>query len=509
MVVSGSSSADPVVSSGEPCTDMVVAGSASAAPSTAMLGVRTSSRHGRGKHYSIGFDKQGFFKMVDIYNKFAIRVCDKLFGDDAAAIGGAAAAAIGGAAAGGAPKFTVQELHKLKTDYDKGAAWTAEEVQELRALPLIMLKAHWKDEHQLNTFREQLTNLMKHVSELQKTSGKHDHEIAALKQVIAELRQCGADSLSVAAGGAGSSVVAAGGAGSSVVAAGASAVDLDARLKKLEAGPGYTRESIKEIQAKYVVNAPMTEEERASWDEQPLILRKFQWRVNYNNECILKRITKLEQQALPKDQPVAAGSAVVAAGASVADLDSRLKKLEAGTGHTREEIRKIKAGYDVTKDLTDEEFTQLAGIPLILQKTHWRFHHNVQASWNRISGVKKETAELKQALATEQQATAELKQALAKEQQATAELKQALALEQQATASQAQEIAALKQAMATQGQAVQSMDAHTAQIMQAVQAMMGPMHGELVELRRRVAMLEAARPAGVCMAVKPIKKEPA
>jgi hypothetical protein len=225
-----------------------------------------------------------------------------------------------------------------------------------------------------------------------------------------------------------------------VEATGASATDLDARLKKLEAGPGYTRESIKKIQAEYVVNAPMTEEERASWDEQPLILRKFQWRVNYNNECILKRITKLEQQALPMDQPVAAGSAVVAAGASVVDLDSRLKKLEAGTGHTREDIRKIKAGYDVTKDLTDEEFTQLAGTPLILQKTHWRFHANIQASWNRISGVKKETAELKQALAEEQQTTAELKQALASQAQEIASLKQA-------TASQAQEMAALKQAV--------------------------------------------------------------
>jgi predicted ABC-class ATPase len=102
-----------------------------------------------------------------------------------------------------------------------------------------------------------------------------------------------------------------------------------------------------------------------------------------------------------------------------------------------------------------------------------------------------------------------LEQALAAEQQATAELKQALALEQQATASQAQEIAALKQTLATQGQAVQGMDANIAQMMQAVQAMMGPVHGELVELRRRVAMLEAARPAGACMAVKPIKKEPA
>jgi hypothetical protein len=655
--------------------------------------------------------------MVDIYNRFVARVHDKLFNDGSAvdgAAGGAAAVdgAAGGAAAvdgaaGGSPsvvsKFTVQELHKLKTEYDKGAAWTTEEVQELCALPLIMLKAQWKDEHQLSTFREQLTQLMKHISELQKASGKHDHEIAALKQVIAELKQAeagssvvaagGAGSSSAAAGGAGSSVVAAGGAGSSIVAAGpapvvygsagvgegfcrispsdtyiaagvvpgtfmivtngmarifqstgynrtvldearkahlnstfkgytredyrdmdtlpmivrklfwqltanhrdswndrselrgrirgaedrlkkleagpgytrdelrnikatydvckplteeeerqqdamplifrkyqwraahnrkimevqiskltqsvgtasacavdldtrlkvveaagASAADLDARLKKLEAGPGYTRESIKEIQAKYVVNAPMTEEERASWDEQPLILRKFQWRVNYNNECILKRVTKLEQQALPMDQPAAAG-------ASMTDLDTRLKKLEAGTGHTREDIRKIKAGYDVTKNLTDEEFTQLAGIPLILQKTHWRFHANIQASWNRINGVKKEIAELKQALATEQQATSELKQALAKEQQATA--------------SQAQEIAALKLAMATQGQAVQSMDAHTAQIMQAVQAVVGPMRDELEELRRRVATLESARPAGFGMAVKKEPKKPA
>ena len=49
--------------------------------------------------------------------------------------------------------------------------------------------------------------------------------------------------------------------------------------------------------------------------------------------------------------------------------------------------------------------------------------------------------------------------------------------------------------------------AATAQIMQAVQAMMGPMQGELVELRRHVARLELDRAvAGACVAVE---KEPA
>lgn len=561
VVVSGSSSADPVVSPGEPCTAMVVAGSASAEPKTTMLGVRTSSRRVHIKQCTISFNEQGFFHMVDIYNKFFTRVHDKLFSGDAAAMGGAA---------GGAAKFTVQELHELKIKYDKGAAWTADEVQELRALPLIMLKAHWKDEHQLNTFRDQLTNLMKHVSELQNASGKHDHEIAALQRAMAALDRVDAGSLLAdadsvsAAGGAGSASFVANSstvallnknfkqawsernelktrigtvdrtlkshiadlyeqiseleqcvtsvadsfvATSSTVAlinknfkqdssernalklritnqqeqihklvqgigaarlcsldldtrlkavetaAGASATDFDARLKKLEAGPGYTREDFEKLKKEYDVSKPWTEEERAQWDQLPLILRKLQLKLNFNNNLFLRRITKLDQrtvalkqettelkQALAKEQPAAAGSAVVAAGASVVDLDSRLKKLEAGTGHTREEIRKIKAGYDVTKNLTDEEFTQLASTPLILQTTHWRLERNIQTTYRQVCGVKQETAALKQALATEQQATAELKQALASQAQEIASLKQA-------SASQAQEMAALKQAV--------------------------------------------------------------
>ena len=597
MVVAGSASNEPgpaSVESGsasvEPCTAMVVAGSRSGDGGVPMLGVRTSSRQGRGKHHCIGFDRQGFFKMVDIYNKFSSRVCEKLFGDDSAVDGAA------GGSSSAVSKFTVQELHKLKTEYDKGAAWTTDEVQELCALPLIMLKAQWKDEHQLSTFREQLTKLMVHISELQKATGKHDQEIAALRQAIAELKQAEAGSSVVAAcpapvmyGSAGvgegfcrispnDTYIAAGVVPGTfmIVTNGTARIfqstgynrtvldearrahtnstfkgytredyrDMDGlpmiirklvwglqaahreslkdrnesrdrikgaedRLKKLETGHGLTRDELRTVKGNFLVNKKLNEEERKAWDNLPVVLQKSFWAITHDAEALKDEFSSFKRAlAVPAGISVAsldlrlkaveaAGASaagldarlkvVEAAGASAAGLDARLKKLEAGPGYTRDEIEKLRKEYKTSDPITEEERAQWDQQPVILRKFQWRVSHNNVFLMQRVTKLEQSTAALKQE---------------------NAELKQALAAEQQATASQAQEIAALKQTLATQGQAVQSMDAHTAQIMQAVQAMMGPMHGELVELRRRVALLEAARPAGACVAVKQIKKEP-